>query len=110
MPVPTRCELNFFSGTKRAVCALQVLNEFPNVMTQQSSHADYVYLLEAVSAVLGAQREPKVDLLEESSSSSKDATPSHLQVSANRGERRKVGGTFDGACHYTAFVPPTQGS
>lgn len=61
------------------------MSEFPNVMTQQSAHADYVYLLEAVSAVLGAQREPKVDLLEESSSSSKDATPSHLQVGANRG-------------------------
>lgn len=51
-----------------------MVNEFSNVMTQQSHNADYVYLLEAISAVLGAQREPKVDLVEEPSSSNKDSS------------------------------------
>lgn len=47
----------------------QVRREFPNVLAQQNAHADYVHLLESISAVLGAQRQPKADLLEEPTSS-----------------------------------------
>ncbi|CAN0543672.1 unnamed protein product, partial [Ectocarpus sp. 12 AP-2014] len=44
--------------------------EFPNVLAQQNAHADYVHLLESISAVIGvAQRQPKADLLEEPTSS-----------------------------------------
>lgn len=57
--------------------------EFPNTLAQQNAHADYVYLLEAISAVLGAQRQPKTDLLEEpmSSSSIHHTFSGHAQVS-----------------------------
>lgn len=65
----------------------QVRKEFPNTLAQQNVHADYVYLLEAISAVLGAQRQPKTDLLEEpmSSGSIHHTFSGHAQVSRRFG-------------------------
>ena len=56
--------------------------EFPNVLAQQNAHADYVHLLESISAVLGATRAPKADLLEEPTSSGgiSHSVSGHVQV------------------------------
>lgn len=56
--------------------------EFPNVLAQQNAHADYVHLLESISAVLGATRLPKADLLEEPTSSGgiSHSVSGHVQV------------------------------
>ena len=48
----------------------EVRREFPSIFAQQNAHVDYVHLLESISAVLGAQRLPKADLLEEPAFSS----------------------------------------
>eukprot|EP00903_Cladosiphon_okamuranus_P009694 g9223.t1 len=53
----------------RDMAPSEVRMEFPNVLAQQNAHADYVHLLESISAVLGATRLPKADLLEEPTSS-----------------------------------------
>lgn len=60
----------------------QVRMEFPNVLAQQNAHGEYVHLLESISAVLGATRQPKADLLEEPTSSGgiSHSVSGHVQV------------------------------
>lgn len=51
-------------------------------MSQQNAHTDYVHLLESISAVLGAQRKAKADLLEEPTSTGgiSHSVSGHVQV------------------------------
>ncbi|CAM9323344.1 unnamed protein product [Choristocarpus tenellus] len=56
---------------------------FNQTLVQHSPHSDYVYLLEAISMLLGAQRERKADLLEEPTCTWGPSTTSsgHAQLS-----------------------------
>ena len=62
------------------------------MLSQQNAHTDYVHLLESISAVLGAQRQPKADLLEEPTSSGINHSVSgHVQVRGRVGVGAGVG-------------------
>ncbi|CAN0402412.1 unnamed protein product, partial [Discosporangium mesarthrocarpum] len=56
-------------------------------MAQHSAHTDYVYLLEAISVLLGAQREKKADLLEDPAFTWGPSTTSsgHMQARGGAG-------------------------